>query len=299
MTCYKPLPAFKCSDGSIVFHEKQRFDIVGDIKVPCGQCIGCRLDRASNWTTRIMHEVASHEKNCWLTLTYDEDHLPPGGSLHYPHFQTFMRSLRRAIRPIRPRFYMCGEYGSNFERPHYHACIFGYAFTDQALYKSTDTNKFIYQSPLLTKLWPHGQATIGELTRQSASYTARYCLKKITGDLALTHYAIADADGTLTLRTPEFSRMSLKPGIGAAHFTKYLSDFVTFDYSITPEGKRTPLPPYYDKLHKRLNPNNADQTKEDRVLKALTHAANNTPDRLQVRETVTNARIKSLKRTLS
>lgn len=194
---------------------------------------------------------------------------------------------------------MCGEYGSNFERPHYHACIFGYAFTDQALYKSTDTNKFIYQSPLLTKLWPHGQATIGELTRQSASYTARYCLKKITGDLALTHYAIADADGTLTLRTPEFSRMSLKPGIGAAHFTKYLSDFVTFDYSITPEGKRTPLPPYYDKLHKRLNPNNADQTKEDRVLKALTHAANNTPDRLQVRETVTNARIKSLKRTLS
>jgi len=298
MACFSPIAGFRCADGAVVFHEKSRFDIVGDIKIPCGQCIGCRLDRARDWATRIMHEAASHDSNCWLTLTYDDAHLPPGPSLHYPHFQLFMRSLRRSIKPIKPRFYMCGEYGTDFHRPHYHACIFGYDFTDQVLHKSTETGNYIYTSPLLTKLWPYGQSTIGKLTKQSAGYTARYCLQKVTGHASQTHYAIADSDGVLTTREPEFNRMSLKPGIGAAHFHRYSSDFVNRDYSIS-DGTRTPLPAYYDKLHKRLNPINADQAKEDRVIKALTHADNNTPERLAVRQVVTQARIQSLKRNIT
>ncbi|AXH76111.1 MAG: replication initiator protein [Microviridae sp.] len=245
-----------------------------------------------------MHEVACHENNCWLTLTYDDSHLPANGSLHYPHFQSFMRAFRRAVKPITPRFFMCGEYGEQFSRPHYHACIFGYAFTDQVLHRSTDTGNYIYSSPLLSKLWPYGQATIGQLTRQSAGYTARYALKKVTGQAADSHYSTVDDDGVITRRVPEFARMSLKPGLGANHFHKYRSDFTGGDYSVT-DGKKVSLPRYYDKLHRRIDPDLLDQTKEDRVLKALTHADNNTPDRLRVRKTVTEARIASLKRVLT
>ena len=93
MSCYHPLKGFRTPSG-VVFSELGRHDILGDIEIPCGQCIGCRMRRASDWTLRVMHEASLHSENCFVTLTYGRDKLPPDGSLEHRDFQLFMKRLR-------------------------------------------------------------------------------------------------------------------------------------------------------------------------------------------------------------
>ena len=128
MPCFHPIDAFQRSDGQVVFVE--RGDIARPLVLPCGRCIGCRLEYSRQWAVRMMHEAQMHELSCFLTLTYDDAHLPVDESLHYADFQGFIRKLRRVHAPRRFSFYMCGEYGEQFKRPHYHACLFGLYFTD-------------------------------------------------------------------------------------------------------------------------------------------------------------------------
>ena len=95
------------------------------IIIPCGQCSGCRLDRSADFAVRCVHESRMHNKNCFITLTYDDDHLPKYDDLVYDHFQSFMKNLRHECPPGL-KFYMCGEYGDKTQRPHYHALVFGH-----------------------------------------------------------------------------------------------------------------------------------------------------------------------------
>lgn len=227
-----------------------------------------------------------HESNCFVTLTYDDAHLPSNMSLNHRDFQLFLKRLRK-LTPI--RYYMCGEYGSMTFRPHYHVCLFNVNFKhDQRLQQVTDTNSYIYSSPTLTKLWPLGQSTVGDLNWQSAAYTARYVMQKITGQAAAKHYGN---------RLPEYNRMSLKPGIGAAWYDRFYRDVDTFDYLVV-DGVKTPVPKYYDTLHKRRDQAEMEQTSLDRVAKAWPRWADQTPERLAVKNQVSLARISTLKRNL-
>lgn len=280
MPCYKPIKAFRVADGGIVFTELKRYDIVGDCKIPCGGCIGCRLDRAREWSIRCLHEAKMHDANSFITLTYSEENVPKDGSLDYTHFQKFIRSFRKTIGPI--RFFMCGEYGDNTLRPHYHAILFGYQFPDLKYWGTSPAGHKIYRSEQLEKLWKWGNSTVGQVTRQSAGYVARYCMKKITGDAAEEHYKG---------RTPEFARMSLKPGIGADFFFKYQGDILPNDYIID-EGWKIPVPKYYDKLYN----GDIDDVKFKREKYGRERSENNTEERLSVRQEVQIAKVKSLVR---
>ena len=191
MPCYHPLTAYRSAQGDVVFCE--RGDIVATLQLPCGRCIGCRLERSRQWAVRILHETKSHRENCFLTLTYDEEHCPRNLSLDYSEFQRFMKRLRKKFRGKRIRFYMCGEYGEQFARPHFHACIFGLDFEDKVLFSSSGGNK-LWTSATLDALWPFGFSSIGEVTFESAAYVARYCLKKVNGDLAKDHYSMVDLE---------------------------------------------------------------------------------------------------------
>lgn len=284
MPCYHPASAFKCSDGSIVFTELSRYDIIGDIKLPCGQCIGCRIDRSREWSVRCLHEAKCWKENSFITLTYNEENLPSDKSLQYRDFQLFMKRLReRTGLPV--RFFMCGEYGELDQRPHYHALLFGYQFPDLQYWGKSPTGHPVYRSAILESLWTKGNSLIGNVSRESAGYVARYCMKKVTGDLADAHY-----NG----RTPEFARMSLKPGIGAEFFRKYTSDVLPNDYVVA-DGIKVPVPRYYDKLFERSS-GDLEAVKERRIEFGLKHSDNNTPERLAVREEVAKAKLKSLVR---
>lgn len=292
MACYHPLRAFRTAGGSIVFVE--RGDIVQTLDLPCGQCIGCRLERSRKWAMRCLHESKMHERNVFITLTYDDGNLPSDGSLNYRHFQLFMKSLRRTVGKV--RFFMCGEYGELNKRPHYHALLFGVDFDDKVLWQKTSAGSMIYRSALLERLWPRGHSSIGDVTFESAAYCARYVMKKVTGHRSEESYRNVNVlTGEVYQIEPEFCRMSLKPGIGATWLEKYRDDVYPNDYVVV-NGVKCKPPRYYDKRIEHLDM--IDDVKYSRYLDGRRLMHDNTDDRLVVKERVLNARIKSLKRSL-
>lgn len=297
MACFSPISAWQCSNGDVVFSQLSRYDIVRSIELPCSRCIGCRLERSRQWAMRCVHESKMHAENCFVTLTYDDEHLPHRGVLRYEDFQLFMKRLRKEFSPKRIRFYMCGEYGSLDWRPHYHACLFGLDFSDKYYWSTAPSGARIYRSVQLEKLWPDGHSTVGALTFESAAYVARYCVQKVTGDLAEVHYARKDADGAYSL-PPEFNHMSLKPGIGARYVEKWKGDIYNFDRVVV-NGVQCAVPRYYDKWLKRTDRERLEELKYEREVEGRKLNADSTVARLAVREEVVRARVRNLKRSMN
>lgn len=292
MACHHPVRAFSLASGGISFVE--RGDVIGDVKVPCNRCIGCRIDRARDWSLRITHESKLHRHNWFITITYDDENLPTPPSLNYSDFQLFAKRIRRKYGPF--RFFMCGEYGDQTRRPHFHAITFGLALPDLKRWAGSDAMP-TFRSDSLEKLWGKGMIVLGAVTPQSANYVARYNLKKITGDLAEAHYRWVDPQtGESHQLEPEFCHMSTKPGIGRSWYDKFHSDFHTHDYAVS-DGQKLPIPRYYDKLAKRHG-YELDELKQARQIKARPKAWNNTPERLAVRETVLKSKLSLSKRPL-
>jgi hypothetical protein len=245
-----------------------------------------------------MHEAQMHERNSFLTLTYDQDHLA-SSSLQYRDYQLFMKRLRKHARQPGLRFYMAGEYGERYRRPHFHACIFGYDFADKTPYKKSPSGFQIYKSLQLNKLWPYGtENTIGEVNFQTAAYTARYVMKKITGDPAEKHYEqINDETGEIEKLKPEFNQMSRRPGIGQTWLQKYTAD-VYPEGKMVVNGNEVNSPRYYDKKFKKQEPTEYELMKFHREMEAIERWRDNTESRLKVKQQVKNAAIKQLKRTI-
>lgn len=281
MACYRPVTAWKPVDGPIFFSEKKD---CREIQIACGQCIGCRIAKREAWALRIVAESKMHKNNCFITLTYDDDNVPSDHSLNYSHFQKFMRTLRkRTGMPI--RFFMCGEYGDSFDRPHYHALLFGFDFSgDRVKSNSIYSSNDVYRSELLERCWTRGFSSIGELNYATARYCAAYVVKKVNGDLADDHYMrVLPSTGECVWLQPEFARMSLKPGIGESFVREYYRELVVHDGMVV-GGKVKRLPKYFDeKIGDIIGPD-ADGISYERSLKMI--ADDNTPERLAVREAV-------------
>ena len=225
-----------------------------------------------------------HEFNCFITLTYDDEHLPTGGTLVRRDLVLFWKKLRRELHPLTIRYFACGEYGEKLGRPHYHALLFGYDFPDKTLH-TTQRGVELFTSKTLTTWWGKGITSIGTVTFQSAAYVARYIMKKVNGDLAQRHYVYIDKfTGECINRIPEFPAMSRNPGIGSTWFEKYHTDVFPSD-QCTLEGKHYKTPRFYDKLLARNDgPLAAADVKAKRRHTALDRAKDNTPERLAVRE---------------
>ena len=294
MTCYHPIRAYK-TDHGVTFDANDKSALY-PLDLPCGQCLGCRLKRASEWSLRISHEASQHKQNCFVTLTYDRDKLPVRGSLDHRDWQLFFKRLRKHHAPYRVRFYMCGEYGPQTFRPHYHACLFNIDFADKKPHGKSKSGHLYYKSATLENLWQLGHCTVQPLTRETADYCARYIMEKQTGET--TKYERTDpATGEIYQLKPEYNCMSRKPGIGWLWFQRYSTDLYPHDFTIH-NGKKVAIPRYYDKLADRHQHTDLDQIKENRKLKAAEHADDQTPERLAVRETVHAAKTKSLTRGL-
>lgn len=288
MPCYYPVTAWQhIEGGQLIFAERKNHR---QLTIPCGRCFGCRLDRSKMWAIRCMHESKMHDVNAYITLTYDEDHVPVNGSLNYKHFQDFMKRLRKSRGLV--RFYMCGEYGEDNWRPHFHALLFGVSFPDRKYLKKNGNGDDLYDSVELHKLWPFGKAVIGEVTFESAAYIARYVMKKVTGDRSLEHYTRMSQYGEVVQLTPEFAHMSLKPGIGATWFAKFKSDVYNTD-TVVCNGREFKPPKYYDKLLRVLCDETGsfedDDVRSDRQLKPV-RWEDQTEPRLRAREAVARAK---------
>lgn len=294
MPCYKPLTAWQQGDGSVVFVERMGKDVRRELSLPCGQCIGCRLERSRQWAMRCMHEASMYERNSFITLTYDDAHLPKRGKLDYPEYQRFMKRLR--FKKGEVRFYMCGEYGGTTGRPHYHACLFGMDFDDKKYFTTLPSGAHIYRSAELEQLWKCGNSSIGDVTFESAAYVARYCVQKVTGKNADDHYRRRDADGEYFL-PPEFNVMSRRPGIGKPFLDKWKSDIYPHDYVIV-RGQKMKPPKFYDQQFKASDPDTFEQMQFERERLGRANWEDNTPARLGDKAEVAAARAAFLKRSL-
>lgn len=282
MVCFTPLKAYRAHGGGIAFSSKKGFSD-RPFDLACGQCQGCRLERSRQWALRCVHEAQMHEQNCFLTLTYDQVHLPEDGSLHVEDWQKFAKRLRKRAGPF--RFFHCGEYGDESGRPHYHAAVFGLDFSRDRLPLKRKGGHTLFESESLNETWGLGFATVGSLTWQSAAYVARYVMKKATGALAKERYGD---------RRPEYTTMSRRPGIGSKWFEEFASDVYPSD-EVVHEGKRYRPPRFYDS---KLPEKELEILKRKRRSCVARHAKELTPERLRVREKVAAVRVDKLLRNL-
>lgn len=297
MTCFSPLNGFLPVSGG----KLQSVDR-GDcrpVSVPCRQCIGCRLDRSRDWAVRCVHEAQIASESCFVTLTYADEFVPR--SLTHSHFQLFMHRLRKRLKRS-VRFYMSGEYGERTLRPHYHACLFGYSFLDDRVYyRKSPAGSRLYRSDLLDSVWGMGLCSIGELTFESAAYAARYITKKVTGDAASEHYSRVDVEtGEVYEVLPEYSKMSLRPGLGAEWARRYMRDCLPRDYCVI-DGRKWPVPDYYVELMRREGGwYDLAEVEHERFKRSCEPEvqADSTPERLAVREACARAALSFKSRDL-
>jgi len=169
----------------------------------CGQCLPCRINRRRVWTHRIMLEAALHADNAFITLTYSDEHLPIDGNVHVGEMQRWLKRLRKELAPAKIRYFLVGEYGEISQRPHYHAMVFGYPGCLNGV--TSKKEKCCTSCDLIRRTWPFGHVYLGTVTRESAQYISGYTAKGWTNP----------NNPALQNRSPEFARMSLRPGIGA------------------------------------------------------------------------------------
>lgn len=312
MPCFYPQQAFrstqinpKTGKRSITFVRNRALNPNSNLTLPCRNCCGCRLEYSRQWAIRCYHEASLYEDNCFVTLTYNDDNLPYGGSLLKADVQKFMKRLRKKY-PQKIRYFYCGEYGDKLSRPHYHLCLFNHSFPDIKIWQPASKNKeALYRSPSLEALWSNpdtgqsmGHSSVGNLTFQSAAYTARYVLKKINGDLAADHYCNVDQlTGEIFDLLPEYTDMSRRPGIASPWLKRYQADVYPHDYVVINNRKVKP-PKFYDTSYEIINPADFKLLKSIRKQSSRAHLDNNTPERLQVREKIQLINMQRLMRTL-
>jgi hypothetical protein len=280
MPCFGPLTAYYPKQGAndkrLVFDKRKSNSGVA-ISVPCGQCIGCKLERSRQWAVRCMHELRMHgqDGSSFLTLTYDNKHLPAGNTLVKRDLQLFMKRLRKATGEG-ARFYACGEYGETFGRPHYHVLLFNRSFADQEYFSRTKRGDPLFTSRRLRQLWPQGNNIIGAVTFESCCYVASYVAGKITGDAAASHYGNREA---------EFSLMSRRPGLGSGYFLKYGSEVYRTD-TVVMNGREIRPPRFYDVKYEVVDATRLRVLKRKRRRAAMLHKADSGTTRMRVREVV-------------
>lgn len=307
MPCYEPIPAVLVSGRDGRKQVSFSRDSVGKgISLPCGYCLGCSLERSRQWAVRCMHEAKMHDENIFVTLTYDPAFLPADGSISKDTCQRFLKRLRRAIDPVRIKFFLCGEYGEQMGRPHYHAIIFGWWPPDAVYFKGSGEQS-LFTSAVLSKAWGFGFASFGSVSFDSAAYVARYALKKLRTNRA------AEA-ARLSGRTPEFLLMSRGgrdgKGIAAAWIRKFTSDVFPSD-EVLVRGVPSRPPRYYDSFLEESCPEMLARLKvrreaqasalEEILLKSgasVFVAPSRNARRLKVRETVARAKLSLKSRSL-
>lgn len=332
MACYHPLFAttYDRADGKKQIsiwntmsvlrwedeHHKKFEDRTDFLPLPCGKCIGCRLEYSRQWANRCMLELQYHESSYFVTLTYNDEHLrinyypdPETGeafesaTLCKRDFQLFMKRLRKKYGDG-IRFFAAGEYGTKTFRPHYHAIIFGLKLDDLKPYKRSAQGFQYYTSEALQSVWcedgqPIGYAVVAPVTWETCAYTARYVVKKLNGAEAQFY-----SDFNLV---PEFSLMSRRPGIARQYYDDHpdLMEKDKINIATDKKGLSFKPPRYYDHLYDLEEPVKAKERKERlaRVAKAAAKMKMSKTnlsylDQLQVNENALTARIGALKRNI-
>ncbi len=192
------------------------------VEVPCGRCVSCKIAHSREWVIRLLHELEYSKSAYFVTLTYNDEHLPADMSLDKSELQRFFKRLRKELPPRSFRYYACGEYGETFNRPHYHFIC----------YLSCECDRF---DSFIKSAWPLGFVYIGNVTPQSCRYVAQYVHKKYSEKWNQRIYGD---------KQPPFQLQS--QGLGKEYMYEN-ADRLLADLCVTMNGKPVGLPRYYQK----------------------------------------------------
>jgi hypothetical protein len=278
MPCFHPRLMFPTTDPALRLGGRWTCDVAeafpGAEGVPtsCGGCRGCLLRRCGEWVQRCLWELTDPQHDgeaCFVTLTFDDAHLPDNYSVGVGDMQDFMRMLRQAVRRRRVagdlpakhvaktnhatgeveqvmtagiRFYGVGEYGEKEDatkRPHYHFILFGWKPHDALPVEQSQTGLPQWSSDFLDRIWKKGRVRIGEVTPQSIAYVTGYVFDKRWGDAAKLEYSGRKhpLTGELCEVRPPFNHMSRMPGIGQGWFEAFKDSDATADFVVRDEVK--------------------------------------------------------------
>lgn len=248
-------------------------------KIPCGNCVGCRLDYSRDWAARcsleqlaLQDRVGKDAKElAWfITLTYDDEHLPhedmyDNPTLNYKHLQDFWKRLRRYAEyhglGDNIRYYAAGEYGEKYSRPHYHAVVFGLCIPDLKPWAKNELNDQLYLSEMIADLWNHGFVTIGEFSWKTGAYVARYVMKKYKGKETIW-YDVKNVEY-------EKAMMSRRPGLAFDYFESHAEEIYKHDKIQLVDGQKITPPKYFDSLYAEVNPGRLAEVKQARSERAI------------------------------
>lgn len=313
MPCYAPLRGFVDLDepGRVVFRHPEPGSSRYQVQwVPCRMCVGCMQMQAGDWTTRCYCESKVHERNAFVTLTYDDEHLPPHRMLRKRDMTLFLKRLRRRFGSG-IRFFYVGEYGTRTYRPHYHVCLFGVDFDDKVHARKSQGGFDLYESKTLSELWGQGLATTQDLTPETAAYAARYCVKKRERAAAQAKpdarrgyvkkedragMCVDRVTGELYRFVPEFCQASLKPAIGIPFLEKFFQDVWNAQGVVMPDGHIAPIPTAFMNQIRKWREADYQEAKRRRRDQAFEYLPESMPRRLQDRATVARARLSLSKR---
>lgn len=300
MPCYSPIYAVQVNEGDKIKFIKSSVMSIDELNaykkqcedygsrfltVPCGKCIGCRLEQSKQWAIRCALEARSYSDNYFLTLTYED---PPinisvncdsltgefvsedvtGYTLRKKDLQDFMKRLRiwysRHKQHANIRFFGCGEYGSTTNRPHYHLCLFNLPIDDLIFYGNSKAGFDLFVSPTIQDIWKHGLVFISRFSYKTAAYVSRYVMKKASDDPSV-YSDLFDLE-------PEFRLMSRRPGLGYDYFVSHSDRIYEFDeVNIQNEGSKPLIsapPRYFDYLAEKEFPELLSEIKAQRSAKA-------------------------------
>lgn len=246
----------------------------------CGYCTHCRVNHARVLTNRIVCERVDHDDAAFVTLTYDDDHLPKEyfddrtGEVFVEHslvkrdYQLFLKSIReradRLMHGRKLRFYCVGEYGEKTQRPHYHLALFGFpscpvrgACVVGGRFRpcTCEVCRFVQSC------WDNGHIFVGDVEADSARYMADYVTKKWTSNKCRCrgggHHEKCP-QVALAGRLPEFAKWS--QGLGSGVLDNLVSALTTYGFEsenlprvVMHGSKALPLGRYLsDKLYDRL-----------------------------------------------
>lgn len=234
---------------------------------PCGQCVGCRINRTSAWTVRLMAESRSWDSTIFVTLTYDDEHLK-SASLVPEDLTKFFKRLRKDLKfeNRNIKYYACGEYGQFIQdktgtfkkngRPHFHIIIFG-----------MDSSK--HDRQLIAENWPFCPSVkfmdsrckgVVLASRECIQYVCGYVQKKLYGNDSKFYEDLG--------LIPPFSRCS--QGLGLSYFkdNEFLIDKENISIKLW-NGKELVLPRYLrDKMDLPFDTDKLNQKMCKDVLKA-------------------------------
>lgn len=245
--CTSPITYYVDKNGVVGYSPKEEASSVTKGIHGCGNCTECRqLDRNQR-TVRAHFEASQWPSNLFVTLTYNDDHLPLGGTLDKKDVQDFMKRLKKRLKstkdnPIRQIY--AGEYGDD-GRPHYHLILFNCEFKDMFHHRNSDDGFPIYRSHILEKLWPFGFSEFTYAHPDNIAYVYKYIMKKVQRKYRKPYMDLK----TGLIQANEFVEASRNPGIGAC-----LRNSRTLEKGyLMANGRKYPIPLYYIKYLKKHN----------------------------------------------